>query len=1181
MKILLPILLLISSVFSLNAQSKKYQGLLWEISGNGLSKPSYLYGTMHVSKKVAFHLTDTFFVAIKNADVVALETNPGKWMDNMIETNYFLDAINLANKYKYGTNLYNSFNVGNLDREKIAQTMAKDNNLINGLLFRYGSNSADFEEQTYLDLFIYQSGKRLKKQIAALEDYERSNKRVRKAAEPDKNQKLKYPNLYKYYKDGKSIFEQIEDAYRMGDLDLLDSLTSLSNPSKNYRKYMLTLRNVEMANNMDSIMKKQTVFAGIGAAHLPNDDGVIELLRKKGYKVRPVVKKISKKADKLKAKWEKITVNLPLVQSISSDSTFAISLPGKLVEFPTFDGQRTYFYPDMINGAFYTITRYNTNTIFNGLSTTDYLKRIDSLLYENIPGDIIQKKEVTVNGFKGIDILNKTRRGDYQRYLFAVTPINLFIVKMGGVGEYVKNNSNDIFNSITINLPSKKGEVKPKHGEFSINMPGNVLLKRKPENFKSLTQNIEIIGYNNNQHYYLKRINYSDYKYIEEDTFELNYFTELIADEYNFLIKNKSLNTFNNYPCIDFTLKHKTKDFLFYGKIIIKGNKYYLLAHSNTIEKKDDSFFNSFKFENYKFDTLTTYVDSSLLFTAKSYVATPHKSSFSNMLSLYASVDKEGTDHLEETKNLSVKEPNTGESILVNYYKFDRFYYYKSKKKYWKEQIKLFNDGKSLQLKSQTIDSTNNKYTVNLTFTDTNSIARIDIQSFLHHGVLYTLYYYTDTITGKSDFAKTFFSSFTPFKDTIVNQSIFTNKSKLFFNHLHGVDSLKKHQAITSVANVEFTENYTDSLINAIGKLDFDFIKDKNYKPAFIRTLGFIQDNKVIDYYIDLYKNLSDSASLQLAVLEGLAYHQTKIANNTFLNCLKTEIPLTNESDDIYYIFSAIADSIELTQRLFPELLSYIKYPEYKWEIYQLLAQNVDSNYIDRTMLEEYFNDIVYDAKLEVKRQLADDEGKNAKDYKYNTLNYKITDLITILSLFKEDVQVQKIFNNVMKSRDHNLRIEVSKLLYEKKATFKDTLWTSLFSNIHYAAKACSTLEKLDLEDKIDTNLSNQEFIAKSLIFANELLLTEDSIQFIEKKQVSIKGNKKGWVYFFKSKEKDDDEWLLSYCGIQPLQENKVTYKADFTKKFIPVKISKGEAKTIDECMKSIRAFNRKRASNN
>ena len=36
-------------------QAKNYPSLLWEITGNGMSKPSYLFGTMHVSSKMVFH----------------------------------------------------------------------------------------------------------------------------------------------------------------------------------------------------------------------------------------------------------------------------------------------------------------------------------------------------------------------------------------------------------------------------------------------------------------------------------------------------------------------------------------------------------------------------------------------------------------------------------------------------------------------------------------------------------------------------------------------------------------------------------------------------------------------------------------------------------------------------------------------------------------------------------------------------------------------------------------------------------------------------------------------------------------------------------------------------------------------------------------------------------------------
>src|SRR5215813_10479275 len=81
----LALLVIFNFSFSQTTKIKadKYPSLLWEITGNGLSKPSYLFGTMHVSSKMVFHLSDSFYLGIKNADVVALETNPESWQEDM------------------------------------------------------------------------------------------------------------------------------------------------------------------------------------------------------------------------------------------------------------------------------------------------------------------------------------------------------------------------------------------------------------------------------------------------------------------------------------------------------------------------------------------------------------------------------------------------------------------------------------------------------------------------------------------------------------------------------------------------------------------------------------------------------------------------------------------------------------------------------------------------------------------------------------------------------------------------------------------------------------------------------------------------------------------------------------------------------------------------------------------
>src|SRR3954466_16312730 len=82
---------------------KNYPSLLWEITGNGLSKPSYLFGTMHVSSKMVFHLSDSFYIAIKNADVVALETDMGTWQEDF--SRYDMDGASMygyMNRWRNG-----------------------------------------------------------------------------------------------------------------------------------------------------------------------------------------------------------------------------------------------------------------------------------------------------------------------------------------------------------------------------------------------------------------------------------------------------------------------------------------------------------------------------------------------------------------------------------------------------------------------------------------------------------------------------------------------------------------------------------------------------------------------------------------------------------------------------------------------------------------------------------------------------------------------------------------------------------------------------------------------------------------------------------------------------------------------------------------------------------------------
>src|SRR6185436_8399628 len=163
-------------------KDKKYPSLMWEISGHGLKKPSYLFGTMHVSSKLAFHLSDSFYLSIKKADVVALETNPESWQEDMdkYETESGQDYKTASSRYGNYLAMPDDYLTISTIKffkydSKIEKALYSNPSVINNLLYRtYGNEEADFEEDTYLDMYIYQCGKRWGKKVTGVERYAES-----------------------------------------------------------------------------------------------------------------------------------------------------------------------------------------------------------------------------------------------------------------------------------------------------------------------------------------------------------------------------------------------------------------------------------------------------------------------------------------------------------------------------------------------------------------------------------------------------------------------------------------------------------------------------------------------------------------------------------------------------------------------------------------------------------------------------------------------------------------------------------------------------------------------------------------------------------------------------------------------------------------------------------------------
>ena len=495
----------------LTAQDK-YQSLLWEIKSPDLEEPSYLYGTMHVSSKLAFHLTDDFFERLEKADIVALESDPTQWLSETEQ----LDDQPMLNTRRF----YRQFQHKVLDKYSLAEQLATDHTMINSLLYRSNSAMQDFQEDTYLDMFIFQAGSRFNKPILGLEDFKESRELVNKAYSKEVVKPTPPIWLQDLMKE-KSYDIILSDSYRNNDLDMIDSLNSGLN-TEHYLEHMLYKRNDNMVEVYDSVIQSgKTIFAGVGAAHLPGPKGMVEAFRNKGYTVTPVFGEWTDKGKGAKARIEAKRVIREFKPFKSSDGFIEFLSPAKVHEV-SFFGKTMYLAPDLTNGSYVAVSRMKLNHFINTKEDDLAFEDIDKILIEYIPGEIKSKTEIERNGIPGLDIVSKTKRGDYHRYNIFKTPLEFIIIKMIGKNEDVKQNGDELFNSITFHYDNKFVDVEPLQGGFSVQIPSFYLLDNNNV-FTSKTGNPEIQAYDKDKgtYYFVKQLVLNDNTFLEKDQFEL------------------------------------------------------------------------------------------------------------------------------------------------------------------------------------------------------------------------------------------------------------------------------------------------------------------------------------------------------------------------------------------------------------------------------------------------------------------------------------------------------------------------------------------------------------------------------------------------------------------------------------------------------------------------------------
>jgi len=284
LKIIISILFALTTLIA-NAQTALAKTLLWQITGPGIIAPSYLYGTIHLmcpqdiivttELRSKFYSTKQLFLELDMDD-------PSVMAKTISQMNMQNDTTlsQLLSKQQYDSVAATFKKLTGLSLEMM-QTMKPE--LLESVIYPslLGCEGAEAWEQKFM-----QMAKANNMKIKGLEQVEDQLKIFDEI--PYKMQAEELAETVLHVDSVKKSFIDMLESYKQKDLNALNDMMNDEDDLAAYSDLLLTNRNAKWIPEIIEQAKLKPTFFAVGAAHLGNTNGVINLLREKGYTVNPV-----------------------------------------------------------------------------------------------------------------------------------------------------------------------------------------------------------------------------------------------------------------------------------------------------------------------------------------------------------------------------------------------------------------------------------------------------------------------------------------------------------------------------------------------------------------------------------------------------------------------------------------------------------------------------------------------------------------------------------------------------------------------------------------------------------------------------------------------------------------------------------------------------------------------------
>jgi len=257
----------------------QHSSMLYEISGNGLQSPSYLFGTQHMVPKDKFIFPKELKAKIKVCKTIAFETDINPSLKEMM--NLMHDMV-LPNQLKLAQ-LMDSFRYSHLEKfilDTLQMSATKWNyaQILRAFFLTSLVLEVAMDKTKSYELEIAKQGK--KKNIVELESLEAQLNFIKAIDDT--------VFLYQINSSMLAGTEKLTNTYLSFNLDSVQKLMTSEPGYEELNEKLIKNRNLNWIPKIETLIGQNSTLVAVGAGHLAGDYGLIALLRNKGYAIKPI-----------------------------------------------------------------------------------------------------------------------------------------------------------------------------------------------------------------------------------------------------------------------------------------------------------------------------------------------------------------------------------------------------------------------------------------------------------------------------------------------------------------------------------------------------------------------------------------------------------------------------------------------------------------------------------------------------------------------------------------------------------------------------------------------------------------------------------------------------------------------------------------------------------------------------